>query len=97
MSDLALQTVSVSSATYPAVASPQVDIGWEPDSILLLNRSATATDIVYYSFDGSSDHGILIPGTLPAIEIRGKRKKIWLRRDSGAATTSVNVMANTVR
>lgn len=97
MSDLALQTVSVSSASYPAATSPQVDIGWEPDSILLVNRSSTSTDIVYFSFDGREDHGLLIPGTIPAIEWKGKRKRVWLRRDSGAATTSVNVMANTVR
>jgi hypothetical protein len=52
---------------------------------------------VFISFDGVNDHGILIPGTLPVIEYKEKRTKIWLRLDSGAATTSVNVMAGTVR
>lgn len=97
MSDLALQTISVSSTSYPASTSPQVDIGWEPDSILFVNRSSTATDLVYFSFDGVTNHGILIPGTIPAIEWRAKRKKIWLKLDAGAATTDVNIMANTVR
>jgi hypothetical protein len=97
MATMNMATVSVSSTSYTAVTSPSVTVGFEPDSILLLNRSSTAADVVFISFDGVNDHGILIPGTLPVIEYKEKRTKIWLRLDSGAATTSVNVMAGTVR
>lgn len=95
MATMALATVSVSSDSYPT--DPQVSPGFEPDSILVVNRSSTAADIVYISFDGVTDNGILIPGLLPCLEYKEKRRKIWLRRDAGAATTSVNVMAGTVR
>lgn len=95
MSAANLQTISVTSDTYPN--DPQVSMAFEPDSTLFLNRSATAADIVYISVDGTNDTAILIPGLMPALEYRTKYKKYWLRIDSGASTTSVNVMANTVR
>lgn len=95
MSAANLQAISVSSATYPT--DPQVSLGFEPDSALFLNRSATATDIVYISVDGANDAALLIPGLMPALEYRTKYKKYWLRRDVSAATTTVNFMANTVR
>lgn len=97
MATMNMATVSVSSTSYTAFASPSVTVGFEPDSILLLNRSSTATDIVYISFDGVNDNGLLIPGTLPVLEFKEKRTKIWLRLDAAAATTAVNVMAGTVR
>ena len=95
MSAANLQTVSVSSDSYPT--DPQVSLGFEPDSTLFLNRSSTATDIVYISVDGANDTALLIPGLMPALEYRTKYKKYWLRRDAAASTTTVNVMANTVR
>lgn len=91
MATMALATISVSAATYPTDA--QISVGFEPDSILFVNRSSTAADIVYISFDGVTDHGLLIPSLVPALEFREKRRYAWLRRDSGASTTSVNVMA----
>jgi hypothetical protein len=93
MSDYNMATVSVSGTTYPDDA--QAQFGFYADSTLLLNRSSTAADVVYFSFDGTNDHGLLIPGTIPAVEWRAKRKQVWLRLDSGASTTSVNVMAHT--
>ena len=95
MATMNMATVSVSSTSY--TADPSVTVGFEPDSILLLNRSPTAADVVLISFDGVNNHGITIPGTLPVIEFKEKRTKIWLKLDSGASTTSVNVMAGTVR
>lgn len=95
MATMNMATVSVSSTSY--TTDPSVTVGFEPDSILLLNRSSTAADVVLISFDGVSNHGILIPGTLPVLEFKEKRTKIWLKLDSGASTTSVNVMAGTVR
>ena len=95
MATMNMATVSVSSTSY--TTDPSVTVGFEPDSILLLNRSSAATDIVYISFDGISDHGLLIPGTLPVLEFKEKRTKVWLRLDAAAAATTVNVMAGTVR
>ena len=97
MATMNMATVSVTLSTYAAFALPSVTVGFEPDSILLLNRSSAATDIVYISFDGISDHGLLIPGTLPVLEFKEKRTKVWLRLDAAAAATTVNVMAGTVR
>ncbi len=95
MATMNMATVSVSSTSY--TTDPSVSIGFEPDSILLLNRSSVITDVVLISFDGVNNHGILIPGTLPVIEYKEKRIKVWLKLDSGASTTTVNVMAGTVR
>lgn len=97
MATMNMATVSVSSTSYTAVDAPSVTVGFEPDSILLINRSSTAADVVLISFDGVNNHGLLIPGTLPALEYKEKRTKIWLKLDSGASTTTVNVMAGTVR
>lgn len=95
MATMNMATVSVSSTSY--TADPSVTVGFEPDSILLLNRSSTAADVVLISFDGANTVGLLVPGTLPALEYKEKRTKIWLKLDSGASTTTVNVMAGTVR
>lgn len=91
-----LQTVAVASTSYTTL--PSVAFAFEPDSILCVNRSAAAADIVYISFDGITDHALLVPGTVPSLEFQAKRPNVWLRRDAGAANpTSVSVMANTVR
>jgi len=94
MADKALQTVTVTSETYGATAD--VEFGFETDSILVLNRSATSTDEILISFDGVADHGTTVPGLLPALSWNAKRRALWLRRAS-AGSSDVQVMAGTVR
>lgn len=62
----------------------------------MLNGSTTVTDIIYVSFDGETDHGILIPGIAQAINWTSKRRAVWLRLSAPGAVTAY-VMANTVR
>lgn len=94
MADKALQTVTVTSETYGTTAD--VTFGFETDSILVLNRSSTASDEILISFDGHEDHGTTVPGLLPALSWTAKRRAIWLRRASAGSST-VQVMAGTVR
>ena len=87
-----MQTVAVTAATY--TANPQVVLGFEPDSITMFNESATATDVVVFSFDGVTDHGKLVPLTpLAALSWETKLREVWLRLRSGAVAVNVTVMA----
>jgi hypothetical protein len=94
MADKALETITVTSTTYGA--DPDVSFGFEADSILVLNRSSTASDEILISFDGADDHGTTVPGLLPAIGWTAKRRAVWLRRAS-SGSSDVQVMAGTVR
>ena len=92
----ALTTVSVTATTYPTTA--QVVQTWEPDSIMFVVASTTATDLIYVSFDGTADAGVLRPGITGAIAWLSKRTSIWLRLGPAATNpTSVDVMTSTVR
>lgn len=92
----ALSTVAVAALTYPT--DPQVEYEWEPDSIMFVVASTAAADIIYVSFDGVADAGVLRPGITGAISWQSKRRQVWLRLAVGATNpTSVDVMANTVR
>lgn len=91
--DLPLTEVTVTATTYST--DPDVNYGFMAESTLVVNRTLTTGDEVRFSFDGISDNGAVIAGLVPAIEWRGKRAKIWLRRLT-AGTSVVNVMANTV-
>lgn len=91
-----LTTVSVTSAAYPT--DPQVDLGWEPDSLLIAVTNTVATNLIYVSFDGVKDDGLLRPGITGAVAWNSKRPQVWLRLGPAAANpTSVDVMASTVR
>jgi len=91
-----LTTVSVTATTYPT--TPQVSLGWEPDSILIAVTNTTATNLIYVSFDGVKDDGLLRPGITQAIAWQSKRPNIWLRLGPAAVNpTAVDVMASTVR
>ena len=94
MADLSTTAITVTVTAY--AASPDVTFGFESDSVTVLNRSTVITDIIYVSFDGETDAGITIPGIAQAINWTAKRQKVWLRR-SAAGSSTVNVMANTVR
>lgn len=92
----ALSTVSVTSTSYPGTA--QVSYAWEPDSIMFVVASTTATDLIYVSFDGVNDAGVLRPTLTGAIAWNSKRTSVWLRLGPAATNpTSVDVMASTVR
>lgn len=92
----ALNTVSVTLTSYPANA--QVTYAWEPDSIMLVVASTTATDLIYVSFDGVNDAGVLRPTLAGAVAWNSKRTAVWLRLGPAATNpTSVDVMASTVR
>jgi hypothetical protein len=92
----ALTTVSVTLTTYPT--NPQVTQTWEPDSIMFVVASTTAADLIYVSFNGTSDAGVLRPGVTGAVAWQSKRTNIWLRLGPAAINpTSVDVMTSTVR
>lgn len=92
----ALTTVSVTSTSYPTDA--QVSVTWEPDSLMFVVASTTSTDLIYVSFDGTADAGVLRPGITGAIAWQSKRTHVWLRLGPAAANpTSVDVMLSTVR
>lgn len=63
--------------------------------IYLFNESASATDIIEYSFNGADVHGDLVPGTETAgIEFYGRRhSKIYFRRKSGTGDISLRIEA----
>lgn len=89
-------SVDVTSTSYPT--DPQVTYGYEPDNIMIVVASSTATDLIYVSFDGTNDAGVIRPGLTGAIAWNSKRTAVWLRLGpAGTNPTSVDVMASTVR
>lgn len=89
-----LQELSISATSYPTTA--QVDLGFEPDAVILEALSTTAAEKVYVSLDGITNHYVLTPTFVPSLTIRSKAaKRLWLKVATG--TVSVAVMAETVR
>lgn len=86
--------VSVASDAYPTTA--QLDPGFTLDSVLVVNRSAVAADVVMVSFDGVNDHARLVPGTPTAaisyeiIKVPG----VWLRQEVAGAAISCEITGN---
>ena len=80
-------TVSgLTSATYPA--TPQIaDVGFEPNEMFLAND--TATNVVAYSFDGTNDAGRLDNPLYPTNQRINRGRKMWFRRVSGAAASTI--------
>ena len=90
-------THTVASTSYPVAASAQVSLAWETDQITVLNESSTASDIVFVSFDGTTNAGKLIPGIAQSLTwLFTKRQKVFLKLNS-AGSVSVTVMAGTTR
>lgn len=89
-----LQTVSVSSTSYPG--TPQVSLEFEPDQYTFYDVSSTTGEDVYVSFDGSTNHGRLRAGTpLAALNWETKCKKVWFKQVTAGGAISVDVMAGT--
>lgn len=94
-----LTNVDVSDAlTYPALGSPQVELGFQPDEILLRNRSEEAT--IFVSFNGRGNDDIELPPSpdaLSAQNIRTKNRKMWVRSgdESHVSTVVLLVEATT--
>lgn len=84
------KVLTVSSATYPALASPNVviDSVIQPKRVVAQNVNAAAK--VYVSFDGVNDHGMLLDNVLsPMCQcewVWQLAQKVWLRSDGGTAT-----------
>ncbi len=92
--DAPLVTASLTHASYQT--TPEWLVEFEPDQICFVVASTTAADVVYISFDGVNDHGILVPGTIPSLVFNAKRKRAWLRLSSGTGPVTVYVMGGTV-
>lgn len=92
--DAPLVTAAVEDASYQTV--PEWNVGFEPDQVCFVSGSSSPSDIVYISFDGVEDHGILVPGTIQSLVFNEKRKRAWLRLDSGTGPVTVYVMGGTV-
>lgn len=59
-----LVTIAAAPAAFPGVANVQLD--FNARSIVVVNEAASAADIVFVSFDGSTDEARLVPGTASA-------------------------------
>ena len=92
--DAPLVTAAVASSSYQT--TPEWNAGFEPDQVCFVVSSSDAADIVYISFDGFEDHGILVPGTIQSLVFNEKRKRAWLRLSSGTGPVTVYVMGGTV-
>lgn len=87
-------TYTVNATTY---GNPKLTLDWETDQITVLNESSTAADVVYVSFDGTTNAGKLIPGICQSLTwLFTKRQKVFLKLNS-AGSVSVTVMAGTTR
>jgi len=83
-----MQTANVSGlSAYPA--SPQVTIPFDPTGVLIVNEHAT--EVVFISFDGTNNHGKLIPGTMSAVEWKYRGRKVWIKPTSSGTASPVNV------
>lgn len=79
----------------PAFEDMTVDFGFSSAGIMLLNESSDPTDVILYSFDGSTIHGDLRPGTSSAGLAFDNRheNQIWLARESAGGDIIVRVEA----
>lgn len=93
--DAPIVEVSLSSATYPSTAQLGTPTGLLYDQITLALLSTTAGDNVYISFDGVTDHGKLIAGTIQGLTYTQKRRQVFLRLQTAPGPVSVVVMAGT--
>lgn len=80
------EEVSVASTSYPT--NPQCSFGFHSTAIVLLNRGS---NVVFYSFDGSTDHGDLDPSDASiGLAFDGRvENKIWFRTETGTSTVRV--------
>lgn len=91
----ACTTYAVNATTY---GNPKLTLDWETDQITVLNESSTAADVVYVSFDGTTNAGKLIPGICQSLTwLFTKRQKVYLKLASGVGPVNVTVMAGTTR
>lgn len=88
--------VDVTPAATSYQTNPDFSVEWETDYFIIANKSTTASDIVYFSFDGVTDHGVLIPGVYGWAKRNEKRKRVWTRC-ANAGSVDVNIAAFTVR
>jgi len=94
MPAMPLQELSITATSIQSL--PNITLEFEPSEWLIVNMSSTATDIVYFSFDGVNVHGKVVPGSpIAGCAYKIRAKKLWLYRHVGAASpTSITVMAN---
>jgi hypothetical protein len=87
-----LTNVDVSDVlTYPT--TPQIVLGFQPDEILLRNRSAEAT--IFVSFNGLGEDDIELPpqsDPLSAQNVRTKNQKLWVRSGDESHTDTVRLL-----
>jgi len=90
------RALTVSSDAYPDRLSPQVQIPFEPDSVLIRNHG---NGTVFVSFsDGIRDDEELRAGTpLQTQEVRTRAQTIWFRKATGATTQDVTIEASSDR
>jgi len=85
-------TVTVSAYT----ADPDITLEFEPQEIVVVNRSTDILNTIFVSFDGRTDHIELIMGTpLESYRAGTRQKKVWFRRGTyNALVAAVALMAN---
>lgn len=76
--------ITISSASFPTITSPSVNIGFA-GSFSLINEG---TGTIEYSFDGSTVQGDLVPGTASQEMVFENTNYfvLWFRLKSGAAS-----------
>lgn len=78
------------AASYPAYATPDLALEFEPDTVIVQAETGNA----FISFDGVTDH-ISVMNTQGPLTLSTKRTKFWVKQNGGAA--NVRLMAFTVR
>lgn len=82
MSNNYASSIAVATATYPATAQYAPTNGGQ----VLIQHPGTVNNLITFSFDGTNDHGFVIPGT--AVQMEGKYVSVWFK---GAAATSTTI------
>lgn len=84
-----LATVSVLLTTYGG--SPDVTCLFTPDGWALFMPPLNA-EPVFFSFNGTDTHGVLIPGTSTPQSYGGGFTQIWFKRENNDAMTKPSLV-----
>lgn len=81
-------TVAVATTSYPAATAPQYTPTF--GGVLCIQHPGTVSNIITFSFDGTNDAGVVLPGT--AVTLANRYGPMWFK---GAAATSTTIYVNT--
>lgn len=85
---------TITGTTY--TSDPDITLTFEPSEIVVVNQSTDPLNTIYVSFDGRTDHILLIMATpLESFRAGTRQTKIWFRRGTfSSGSAIVATMAN---